>query len=71
MDNFKIQILEDGTIKLVTDGVGAANHANAEQFFAQVARLAGGETERKSRKGEQHHHHHNHDHQGAEHKHSH
>ena len=48
-DSFAVEILEDGTIKLTTDKVGAANHANAEEFFKYVARMTGGESKRVRR----------------------
>lgn len=60
-DTFTVEILEDGTIKVVTDPVSAANHGNAEQFLQYMARLAGGETTRVRRSdkhahAQQHHH---------------
>src|SRR5450759_4262959 len=42
IDRFRIEILEDGTIKTTTDAVSAANHDNAEQFLRAMANLAGG-----------------------------
>ena len=42
MDRATITILEDGTIKIETDKVSAANHVNAEGFIREVFRLAGG-----------------------------
>lgn len=59
-DALNIEILEDGTIKTTTDAVSGANHANAEQFLAYIATLAGGETSRAKRGDVQttHHHHH-------------
>jgi hypothetical protein len=50
IDQLKIEILEDGTIKTTSDEVSAANHETAEQFLRAMARLAGGETVRESRK---------------------
>lgn len=74
-DKMMIEILEDGTIKLTSDPISAPNHANAEQFFQTVARLAGGENvrEKRSDKHSHHHHHghsHSHEHDG-EHEHQH
>lgn len=60
MDQFTIRILADGTIKMQSGKVGAANHANAEQFFKEVARLSGGETKRERAGNVEHHHHHGH-----------
>lgn len=70
MDSFTIKILADGTIKMETSKVGAANHANAEQFFQTVARLAGGETKREHASGHAHHQH-SHSHGEGEHAHQH
>lgn len=49
LDTLSIEILEDGTIKTLTDAVSPANHANAEQFLQFMAKLAGGETTRAKR----------------------
>lgn len=43
-DQMTIEILADGTIKTTTDKISAANHASADAFLRDVARLAGGET---------------------------
>lgn len=48
-DRMQIEVLADGTIKVTTDEISPANHASAEQFTAEVARLAGGETTRERR----------------------
>lgn len=56
MDNIDIQILEDGTIKTSTDKVSAPNHSNAEAFLSQMAKLAGGKTERRRRTAGEHTH---------------
>lgn len=62
-DALTIEILEDGTIRTTTDAVSGANHANAEQFIAYMATLAGGQTTRAKRGDVQsHHHHHDHTH---------
>ena len=58
-DQLKISVLEDGSIKVETDEVGAANHVSAEKFLETMARLAGGETE-VVRKGKGHTHTHSH-----------
>lgn len=42
MDKMTIEILPDGTIKSTTDPISGANHANAEGFLREMARLAGG-----------------------------
>ena len=48
-DRIKIEILEDGTIKVTTDPISGPNHVNAEGFLRQMASLAGGETKRARR----------------------
>lgn len=50
MDNIKITILDDGTIKVETDKISGPNHLNAEQFLREMSRLAGGTVEIKSKK---------------------
>lgn len=68
-DKIEIEILEDGTIKVSTDKVSMPNHANAEAFLREMARLAGGPVER-TRKGHSHAHTHEHEHEhGGEHHH--
>lgn len=51
MDEVKITILEDGTIKMETDTVSGPNHLNAEQFVKMVQRLTGGVVEQKHKHG--------------------
>ena len=63
IDQLKIEILEDGTIKTTSDKVSAANHDTAEQFLRAMARLAGGETTREPRRDtKEHYYHHVHEH---------
>lgn len=69
-DTLKIEILEDGTIKTTTDAVSGANHANAEQFLAYIAKLTGGETSRTKRGDVQSHHHHHHGDHDHDHEHT-
>jgi len=66
MDEMKIEILEDGTIKVITDNVSPANHVNAEAFTKFMADLAGGKSTR-TRRG--HHRHGTHTHEHEEEKH--
>lgn len=74
-DNIQIEILEDGTIKVTTDPISGANHANAEGFLNFMARMAGGETTREKRTDKpvththEHGHKHTHSHGGSEHSH--
>jgi hypothetical protein len=69
IDTLKVEILEDGTIKTTSDAVSAANHESAEQFLKGIARLAGGETTRESRKDVKHGHVHSHSHSKHNHHH--
>ena len=62
IDRFTIEILEDGTIKTITDEVSAPNHDNAEQFLRAMAHLAGGETKRQRRNDVKPHRHDEHQH---------
>ena len=48
-DDIVVEILEDGTIKYVTDAVSGPNHSTAEAMLREAARLAGGETTRQAR----------------------
>jgi len=66
-DEISIEILEDGTIKTITDPISSANHSNAEQFVREMGRLAGGETKRARRHDAKH----VHSHGVGEHKHQH
>ena len=65
-DEIQIEILADGTIKVTTDPVSAANHLNAEQFLRFVSTLAGGPTKITRRSGHDHTHHHEHGHSHEE-----
>jgi hypothetical protein len=62
MDEIKIEILEDGTIRVETDAVSPANHVNAEAFVKFLADLAGGKSTR-TRRGHHHGHGHTHTHE--------
>jgi len=65
VDQMKITVLADGTIRTVTDAVSKANHDVAEAFLRNVAQLAGGTTTRVRRTDlnpARHIHHHDHDH---------
>lgn len=43
-DILDVEILEDGTVKITTSKVSAANHMAADQMLTYLARLTGGET---------------------------
>lgn len=61
LDRIPIEILDDGTIKFTTDAVSGPNHAAAEAFLRECAKLAGGETTR-TRRADTHTHAHSHTH---------
>ena len=57
-DDIKIEILEDGRIKVTTGEIGATNHTTADKFLKDLITLAGGTVETvKNRQGHHHHHH--------------
>jgi hypothetical protein len=71
-DTMKIEVLEDGTIKVITDAVSMQNHMSAEAFLREANRLLGGETKRTRRmdvKFDLHHHLDEHTHDGHTHSH--
>ena len=51
MDSMKIEILEDGSIKIDTDKISQANHMTAEAFMRNIANACGGHQERKHKQG--------------------
>ena len=58
-DTIKIEILEDGTISITTDGISGQNHVSADQFLNAITKNAGGErntTKRKDKTAFHHHH---------------
>ncbi len=47
--------MEDGEIRIETEGVSGKNHCSADELLAEVEKLAGGRRERqKTRKGRVH-----------------
>ena len=70
-DVINIEILPDGTIKSTTDRVSAPNHANAEGFFREMARLTGDQNPTRVGRGmlQQHEHEHTHEGEGSGHTH--
>lgn len=69
-DVMRIEILPDGTIKTTTDKVSAPNHANAEGFSRELARLTGDKAPTRVGRGAVHQHEHDHAHEsGHEHTH--
>ncbi len=57
MDVINIEILEDGTVKVLTDQISAANHRNADEALQMLRGLLGGEsTSEPRRQGHGHSH---------------
>lgn len=67
-DKISFEILEDGTIKVLTEGISGVNHKNADELLALVAQLAGGET-RTEKRNDARRHTHTHKHSHARHSH--
>ena len=49
MDQIKIEITEDGTIKFSTDSISQANHVAADEFLETIQNMMGGETKSKQK----------------------
>lgn len=45
-DTINVEILEDGTLKIITDQISAPNHAGVEALIRQMVSDAGGESQR-------------------------
>lgn len=63
MDTIEIEILDDGTIKMLTGRISGANHMSAEAFVNSVATEAGGRQTRNRRGLHSHTHSHGHNHE--------
>jgi len=48
-DKMEMEILEDGTITVKTDGVSGKNHKSADEFLKMMEDLTGGGRETKKR----------------------
>jgi hypothetical protein len=66
-DVIELEVLEDGTISISTGGISRQNHVSADELLEEIARLAGGPVDVKSRSKlghvhehghHEHHHHH-------------
>lgn len=65
-DTISVEILDDGSIKVVTDKVSGPNHMQAEAFLRALRELSGGDQTRTKRAEHTHHGHtHAHDHETA------
>ena len=47
MDSIQVEILFDGSLKITTEGIGTANHRNADDLLRLVDQLMGGVTTSK------------------------
>lgn len=56
-DNFTVEILSDGSVKVITDGISQPNHRAADEFLKFLAEKLGGEVETIKRPQAYHHHH--------------
>lgn len=63
-DKIEVEILDDGSLKITTGKISAANHGGAEILIRELIKSAGGEATR-----EHHGHSHQHDHERADHSH--
>jgi hypothetical protein len=50
-DVINVEILADGTLKITTDQVSAANHSKAEEFLKDLEQSCGAPATRTKRKG--------------------
>lgn len=54
-DRIEITVLEDGQIKIKTEGISQTNHCSADELLGMIEKLAGGKRSReKLKKGHQH-----------------
>ena len=60
-DRMTFEILKDGTIRTIVDGISSANHASADAFVLEIDRLAGTKAHVHKR-GDAHSHAHHHAH---------
>jgi len=68
-DTFQIEVLEDGTLSIDTDGFTPQQHQQADEFVAELGKLMGGEVVVKEKRSHAKQHGHHHDHQHGHHHH--
>lgn len=56
LDTMEIEILDDGSIVVKTEGISSRNHMSADEFVSDVSRLSGGATSKEKRKEHKHTH---------------
>ncbi len=49
-DVIEVEILEDGTVKIVTDPISPANHTSADKLLSALQAALGGAATREKRK---------------------
>jgi len=55
MDKINIEILEDGQLKITTEGISSVNHCSADELLKMISDLMGGtSTKTKTRHGHTH-----------------
>lgn len=55
VDKMEVEILEDGEIRIETEGISGVNHCSADEFLKEVEELAGGRrVVKKTRRGHVH-----------------
>lgn len=62
MDEIKVEILADGSLRLSTGAVSAGNHRQADDLMKALDQLMAGKVEIKSKKSHSHSHSHEHEH---------
>ena len=61
-DKIEVEILADGTLKILTSEISPANHRAAESLVDFIKTLTGGPSTTTKRPDAKHHHHHGHGH---------
>lgn len=55
VDTINIEVLEDGTISVNTEGISEQQHMSADQFLNDLAELSGGKRTTTHKAGHEHH----------------
>ena len=62
VDEFTIEVMPGGVVKITTNPISAANHTSAENLIRDLEKELGGETQINRNSGRRHVHTHNHQH---------
>ena len=57
-DMIEVEILDDGSVKVVTGRISGPNHGSAEMLLRELSTAMGGAVDSRRRAGHTHHHHH-------------